>query len=620
MKKLTALFLFFILMSVSCASAPGTDNNGSSGGSAYPSGIYVSMTGNDTNAGTDKTLPVLTIQTAIQKAVSNSLSAIYVAEGIYTNGMGLLSFTNADGSTNSGVVISNHNLLFYGGCDTNTFEPQSGHYSVLNRGGKQDHVVEMKNSTNVALYGFIIMGGYASGPDPFSPTGGGLLMTNSHNCIISNSIFTNNRGWNGGGIGLIDSSRNTIYAGFYTNIFGGSGGAVYLGTSANLNYFSVNVVNCSSANAGGGFYFNNAHSNVITGMVMSNVSQDGGGINIFWGTYNIVSNCVIAGNRITGTTYGGGGVLITGQRNVIVDSFVSGNFAIQKGGGVQISAAYCAVSNTVFSSNLATNATTDIPSGGGLYMASQNGIVYGCTFINNQVWSSSVASYGGGVHFYSEAWMTVQNSVFSNNKAMYGGAISSLLSSSPVYVTIASNIITCNEAVSSGWGGGIYSSGGTGLIITDNSITSNLAWVGGGIYHHGWAFVQNNLIASNASTPWGSALYYANYATTNVHNVILGDNVAIGLEVSTFTPTIFSSNIIGGSSSANTGYAFDEKSMDYVNHIMTYNLFVTNTLNYLYNDLSGSHVVTNSASGWVNINNTTYSGAATASNNGVTNI
>lgn len=619
MKNLALFYLFSVLFLFSCAAAPtATNNSGGPGAPSYPAGIYVSTVGNDNNAGTDKAAPVLTIQVAIQKAVSNSLTAIFVAEGTYTNGFGLLTFTNSDGTTNSGMIISNHNLAFYGGCDTNTYEPQSGHFSVLNRGGKQDHVVEMKNVTNVAFNGFILTGGYAAGPDPLSPTGGGLLMTNSHDCIISNSIFTNNRGWNGGGLGLINCTGNVISAGFYTNIFGGFGGGIYLGDSANRNILSVTIDHCSAANAGGGIYFANAHSNVISGTFMSNISQDGGGINLFWGTYNILSNCVVSGNIATGTTFGGGGVLISGQRNILVDSVMTGNYTKLNGGGARISAAYCAVSNTVFSDNLATNATTDIPTGGGLYMASQNGIVYGCTFINNRVWSSSMASYGGGAHFYSEAWMIVQNSVFSNNKAMYGGAIGSLLSSSTVYLTISSNIITCNEAQMSGWGGGIYSSGGTGFIITGNSITSNLAWVGGGLYHHGWALVQNNLIASNSSTPWGSALYYANYATTNINNIILGDNVAIGLENSTITPTIFSSNIIGGSSTANTGYAFDEKSGDYVNHIMTYNLFLTNTLNYLYRDINGSNVT--AGSDWTNINRSMYTGAMTADFNGVTNL
>ncbi len=622
MKRLI-LLLSVSLLVLSCSSAPsGGDTTGGGGGtpSPWPAGIYVSTTGSDANAGTDKAAPVLTIQIAIMKAVSNGLANVYVAEGLYTNGFGLLPWTNSDGSTNSGVHVSNHNLALYGGCDAGTFDPQSGHYSVLNRSNKPDHVIEIKDATNLRLSGFVVMGGYASGPDPASPTGGGIFMTNSHYCAISNCVMTNNRGWNGGGLGMLHSSQNLIHATFTTNIYGGLGGGIYMGAGANRNYLAVIIMNCAAPNGGGGIYMVDANTNLITGQITGNsCNADGGGIAMIYGKDNVFSNCVFTANRTESMV--GGGLALYDLRAIVLNCVFSNNFAAQKGGGVFIFNPDCVVSNSVFLNNTVSN-NTQHTYGGALYIQGFNTTVFNCQFANNlSVATSGYTAYGGAIHAQSTpTGIKIRNCVISNNTAYYGGGIANLLTGAGNFLTVESNFITCNRA---GYmGGGLYSSGGPGFRIVQNVITSNAATVGCGMYMHGWALVQSNLIATNKPLGmFGSAIYYSNYPTTNIHNVILGDNSAIGLDYCHMATTIFTSNIIGGSSIGNTGYAIYENSADTYNHRLTYNLFLTNTLSYLYQDFeNGWETNITSGADWNNINNTAYTGASTAANNGVTNL
>ncbi len=620
MKNMIFLMAFTVLF-LSCSSAPsGGETTGGGGGgtpSSWPAGIYVSTAGSDASAGTDKTAPVLTIQIAIMKAVSNGLANVYVAEGLYTNGFGLLSFTNGDDTTNSGVYISNHNLALYGGCDTNTFDPQAGRYSILSRGGDPDHVVEMRNATNVTLANFVLTGGYAQTPDPAGMLlGGGLFLSNAHSCLVTNCFLTNNRSWYGAGMGLMHSRNNRIHATLAGNQNCGYGGGIALEAGANENDIRVIITGHVVINMGGGIWIENASSNTISGLFAMNSSMGngGGGIALNAGSYNVFTNCVIVSNSTLGNY--GGGIVISDQWNILIDSFISNNSSRLSGGGAVLSGAYCAVSNTVFAGNWVSNGSVDT-FGGGLYLEALNGVAFHCHFVNNRAISTGLTSFGGGIYATQNDGIRVMNSFFSNNSAQYGGALANSPPAGANFTTVESNVFVSNYADE--FGGAIYSQTG-GIRILQNLVSgNNTGSVASGVFLYGWALIQSNVIASNGGNSYASALWVEGCAATNLQNYFLGDLSVIGLRNA--NGTVFSSNIIGGAGAANTGYGFNESIYENTTgHILTYNLFLTNRLGPLYYDFNGIHVVTNSATAWNTINDTTYSGAATAAFNGVTNI
>jgi hypothetical protein len=597
----------------SCAAAPALDSGSSSSSvSSEPPlgsqpGIYVGTNGSDTNTGTSKTAPVLTLQTAILKVLANGRAYVYVASGTYTYRNGLNPLTNSSGVTNSGLLISNSGINFYGGWDNSFSSRAADQYSVLHGSNVIDHVVLIKNSSNVLMDGFVVRNGLAISPSVSSPKGGGFYITNSSGCIITNCIIADNEGWIGGGINIESGGSNRIY-GIISNNTGGYGGGVYISGSPD-NIINASVVNNSVGNEGGGILINGSSSsnNLVTGQIFGN--SGGGGT----GGGGILINGSAANNKVVNALVSdnysyafGGGISFRAPDNLISNTIVSNNTARQYGGGIALQGTDCKVYNSRICLNKITNDSL-LCSGGGIYISGAGALVYNSRIENN---STPVDDdRGGGISFYNVTSGYISNSIINSNSSSFGGGVCFFGS----IALIANSSLFSNKA--SQYGGGVYSVSSTN-ILTENTISANNAVAGCGLMiTYSSITLMSNTIASNAFNNYGSGFWIENAAAVVKQNRILNDGASIGLRNNT-EPLSFVSNIIGGAAAlSNTGISESTYS-DSLGHTVLGNIFITNRLKFLYYDFNGSHIVTNNAS-WANINNTNYSGAAIAGGNSV---
>jgi hypothetical protein len=158
-------------------------------------------------------------------------------------------------------------------------------------------------------------------------------------------------------------------------IINGNGkyGGFYITGSATLS--GVTVTNCNGVDSwidGGGICIENAGARVanciVSGCTVTNTNRKGGGVFMSAGT---VSNCVIRGNEIRGTTISsrGGGVNMSG--GCMVDCEIAFNQAKYDAGGVFLSGASRMIRCQVYTNYSET-------SGGGVRAYYFNGFVQEC--------------------------------------------------------------------------------------------------------------------------------------------------------------------------------------------------------------------------------------------------
>jgi len=171
---------------------------------------------------------------------------------------------------------------------------------------------------------------------------------------------------------------------------------------------------------------------VVIGFTFTNgcsATASGGGV-VF--ANGLISNCVIAGNRIIGS-YNGGGVYMTGGRvescviigntnsfyaggmymtgGTIKNSSILNNIARYSGGGMWISGGAVA-SNCVIAGNQLYNSDDG---GGGVYVRGSVGagpIIANCLIVSNYTTAN-----GGGVYFYTANTGTLVNCTIASNYA-----------------------------------------------------------------------------------------------------------------------------------------------------------------------------------------------------------
>lgn len=237
---------------------------------------YVSKTGHDGNDGTTWTGAFLTLQKALDVAVSGD--QIWVAKGTYYPDEG----TGFPDNNNYGFsFIINSGMSVYGGfAGTETDRSQRNwktNVTVLSGDLKQDdgpnfannidnaiHVVGLGGTETTVLDGFTITGGNAFGRAGADGFGGGIRISGS--ATISNCIVTgNNSNLDGGGIYMYLSSPKLINCSFVGNRAVNGGGIYSYGSSPIL-------FNCSfsgnSAGSGGAMHNESSSSPVFTNCIL----------------------------------------------------------------------------------------------------------------------------------------------------------------------------------------------------------------------------------------------------------------------------------------------------------------------------------------------------------------
>ncbi len=276
-----------------------------------------------------------------------------------------------------------------------------------------------------------------------------------------------------------------------------------------------------------------------------------------------IASLTLRGGRLAGTCSGfcaGGGVLITGTaypafRNVVIndnqavmgaglyvymggaqlfDSSVTGNQAMQSGGGAYVEAA-----NAVLEQLGGTFGGNQAIDGAGVFVQSgqfkqTGGVIYGNTASN----------WGGGMLIGSGGTIqTLAGQIISNSAQNAGGG---------VFVDVGTaelrdSLIVSNTAHD---GGGVYvrDMAGTGVAVIDGKLEGNFAdangGYGGGVYAGGTLLITGTRFFKNTAYD-GSALEITSTAQARLVNAIIAGNEANGAFPSTNSSVRFDSS--GGS-------------------------------------------------------------------------
>jgi predicted outer membrane repeat protein len=292
-----------------------------------PTAVYVSTSGSDVSTGLTPADPLLTIQKAIQVAVSNSISNVFIAAGTYIPGTGL----NASGS---GVLVTNSALMLWGGWDPTFKYPFTG-YSELDGMGGLSHVIFVSNVQEVYLIGFVLRNANAVAASP-DDAGGGLLVESSEICGMVDLIVSNNTATNGGGISIRNSQFVTMGAGYPLSVLNNTafnhGGGIYFENASNNNLIYAYIETNIGYGGGGGVYIGGtSDANQIAAVIISNFATNGGGIYVA-SDNQFINNSMILNNGIQyAFSSKGNGVYIDvpGLTSISIANCVLTNYELQ---------------------------------------------------------------------------------------------------------------------------------------------------------------------------------------------------------------------------------------------------------------------------------------------------
>ncbi|MEI6347594.1 MAG: T9SS type A sorting domain-containing protein [Bacteroidota bacterium] len=182
-----------------------------------------------------------------------------------------------------------------------------------------NHPQGLHLDNSAVLDGFIIMGGFASGENPFSFGGG--MYNDSNSPSIINCKFRNNF--------AIES-----------------GGAIY-NMNSNPKIIGCYISNNNAQSADGGGIYNDGSNPIITnsGIALNYAHYSGGGVYNRNNSNPLITNCVIAGNK---AIYGGG-IFSQYSNPTVTNCTFSGDSAYQ--GGALYSTSNITINNSIFWGN-----------------------------------------------------------------------------------------------------------------------------------------------------------------------------------------------------------------------------------------------------------------------------
>ncbi|MDD5677460.1 MAG: right-handed parallel beta-helix repeat-containing protein [Kiritimatiellae bacterium] len=480
---------------------------------------YVTTNGLDFNSGTSWALALATISNGVDKAVTPG-DTVLVSNGTYmlstniyiTNGITLRGFNgrdvtviNANRSVSNRCVFISHSnavverfTLTDGNMPSNTFPNLGqGGGAFINYGTLSDCIVV----SNVATSG-----------------GGVLCNTNGMvtNCVICyNTTFGVAVSSGGGGLALCESEAHNCF------IFG------------NL---ATSVVSVGYGQGGGAVFYSGG---ILANCTVSNnySCHDGGGIYIFKGTRNAISNCLIAGNACGVIRYGGG-IYLNQCTATFTDTVISNNYGVSHallGGGVLSAGAISAFYNCTIVTNWAQI-------GGGICLAQNSSMLLtNCVISNNyRFWNSGT---GGGIdagsyspNSITAVWCRIVNNIAKNNLDKGAG----------IYVRnnyMFDHCVIQENSGANSYGAAVYiRSDGQGA-IRNCLIGNNTAKYGAGIYiePNATSCVSSCTIAGNYATANGGGIYMTNNGSDTFTNCVIASNTAIA-DSDLYLPTSERSN------------------------------------------------------------------------------
>jgi len=254
----------------------------------------------------------------------------------------------------------------------------------------------------------------------------GFTVTNCNNTIfygiiscttVRNCLFVKNT-TKGGSVYACTSATNCIFRNNTATILGP--GIYMIGSGpilvANCRFESNRTT--QGASYGGAMFINSKNTTISNCTIINNAARDDGGGICFSAdgyssavpmTNNLIVNCIITGNVVTGGGRGGGiSCYYCGIRQsqlIIKDCSIIGNIATNQGGGLYIGGTIgtnAMVRNCLIARNQSLTNT-----GGGIWMTNSN--VESCTIVSNYA-----AVSGGGVYVDGPECNGTNNIIYFN--------------------------------------------------------------------------------------------------------------------------------------------------------------------------------------------------------------
>jgi hypothetical protein len=396
------------------------------------------------------------------------------------NGGGDITFSNVSGQITLLTPLPQItiNLNIYGpGADT------------LNvSGNNQTNVFTVGSGTSNTFLGFTIADAYAAaaiGPMGQETPFPGCAISNAGCLKVINCNFTNclNFGPADGGVirnvgTLAMQNCQFIASGNHGGIELLFGGCIFNASNCYVSLENCMMTNCDSYE-GTGLY--NEGTAVLQNCLMTKLYADGDGngdaITSF-GRLTVVS-CVIS--NCLGA-YWGSGINQGGDGFVMSNTVITQNIGAEQGGGLFLWGG----TNFLYGCTISGNVCND--GGGGIYNFGDT------TLVNCTINGNSSGSFGGGID--NPAILRMTNCTLSGNSS---GNWSSFLSSGGILNSTST---------------GFYPQGTNAILyLTDCTVVSNTPGAGtaGGVLNQGTVYVQNTIIANNASNDFAGTLISQGY-------------------------------------------------------------------------------------------------------------
>lgn len=323
---------------------------------------------------------------------------------------------------------------------------------------------------------------------------------------------------------------------------GNDGGGVWVTTAGKISIAGSHIVhNTATAGSGGLYLIGNAGVSIVKTTVANNTALFNGGL--YAGASSakatvLIDTSVIANNKATSSNAGGLGLdSDNGGKIIVKNSLISGNSAIDQGGGLVVSNfGNFVISKTTFSNNTAAR--------GGAIAGSEPAslTISGSRFLGN---SATTATGGGALYLAGPAPVKVTGSLFSGNTSTGdGGAITA---TNELTLAITGSSFLGNAADFSG--GALAIGNGAVLTMKSSILSGNSAEDGGGaifVFDGSVVNLTGNKFTENQSDGGGGALYLianANASTATLSGNLFQGNVAgtIGGAIRAVDDCIFSS-------------------------------------------------------------------------------
>jgi len=426
---------------------------------------------------------VCTLRAAIQEA--NALAggdAITLPAGTYVL---TLAGVGEDAGATGDLDVTSGPLTITG----------AGAASTVVDGGAIDRVLHLPFFVSrIGLTDLTIRNGTAG-------NGGGIASAGQ--LFLLRVVVRDNAAGNAGGIGhggtadlplvLTDSTVTNNTA---TQNAGGIGqsGALTLDNST----ISDNVAGTGS----GGGISSNGSITATGGVISGNTAPTGGGIFNDAGTVDVVG-ATITGN--TATEGSGGGLITSAGTVTLTDTVLSTNQASNTGGGLAQGMGTVTLVGCTVAGNSASNGGGGIGGGDNLSVASS-------------LVMDNTAPFGAGIASGTATVITA-TTVSGNDASVSGGGILNGGGS----VNVAGSLISGNTAVQDG--AGIFIQTGASLTLQDTTVSGNQAGLlGGGLRNGGTSTLERVTLSGNSAAEGGGV--YAFGGDASLTNVTLSGNSA----------------------------------------------------------------------------------------------